>query len=101
MSKGRFDAPKNGRQSVKGTDPYAVKNKPQTRGGAYAAKQSTGTKLWPILAAVAGLAVVVVGVLLFIKLSKGGGPETVSTQPSTTELKGMTRAELDQKASAR
>ena len=54
MSKGRFDAPKTGRQSVKGNNPYAVKNKPQTRGGTYSAKQSGGAagksvaaKLWP------------------------------------------------------
>ena len=105
MSKGRFDAPKTGRQSVKGNNPYAVKNKPQTRGGTYSAKQSGGAagksvaaKLWPILAAVAGVAVLAVGVLLFLKLSKGG-PETGETQITTTEIRGMTRAELDQKAS--
>lgn len=99
MSKGRFEATKkNSRQTTKrAADPYAVKNKPQARGGAYAAKQSAGSKLWPILAAVAGLAVVVVGVLLFLKLSNGssGAENNGSTE---TEAKGMPRAELEQKA---
>ena len=59
MAKGKFEAGRRPAKAAGRTDPYAVKNKP-------AAAQSK-SRLWPILAAVAGVAVLVVGILIFTK----------------------------------
>ena len=93
MAKGKFEAGKGGARPAGNTDPYAVKNKPINK------RTELRSKLWPILAAVAGVAVLVVGILI---LTKGGNriPESSSTEsaaPSTVALEGMPRAELEQK----
>ena len=103
MNKGKFEAGKNGK-AARRADPYALKDKPKPKskpGGSFSAKRSkpakpSGSKLWPILAAVAGVAVLAVGALLLATLAKGrnNGP----TEPPTTEVRGMPRAELEQKA---
>lgn len=107
MSKGKFVAGKNGKTAVrKSADPFAVKDKPKSKsrsGGSFSApkapaKHSFASKVWPILAAVAGLAVIVVGVMLFHSLSKERDRQP--TAPSTTALRGLTRTELEQKAHA-
>ena len=91
MAKGKFEAGKGGVKSVGRADPYAVRNKP--------AKQEVRNRLWPILAAVAGVAVLVIGILI---LNQGGNklpvPAESSDAPiSTRELLGMPRAQLEQR----
>ena len=74
MSKGKFEAGNNGKTTVRKTaDPFAVKDKPKPKpksGGSFAAKTPAesgfASKLWPILAVVAGVAVI--GFLLIVTL---------------------------------
>ena len=75
-----------------------MKNKP--------AASSAGRKLWPILAAVAGVAVLVVGILIFVKIRPFQSGETTVTTvtttapPSTVPLEGMSRADLEKRFGA-
>ena len=88
MAKGKFEAGKSAARPGARSDPYAVKNKP-------AQKPRRGSdKLWPILAGVAGVAVLVVGILILTRNSK---PMQDDTTHSTIELKGMPRAELERR----
>ena len=88
MSKGKFEAGKTAARSSGRSDPYAVKNKPVQK------SRRKADKLWPILAGVAGVAVLVVGILI---LTHGGksGPDTPPV--STVELQGMPRAQLERR----
>ncbi len=92
MAKGKFEAGKRPAKTAGRGDPYAVKNKPT-------AAQPSKTRIWPILAAVAGVAVLVVGILIFTKLRPQPNPNAASTTttapPSTIALEGMPRAELE------
>ena len=98
MAKGKFEAGKRPATAAGRPDPYAVKNKP--------AASSAGRKLWPILAAVAGVAVLVVGILIFVKIRPfQSGETTVPTvtttaPPSTVPLEGMSRADLEKRFGA-
>ena len=86
-TKGKF-------QAAAGTsgrsDPFAVRDKPVQQ-------RRPGSKLWPILAAVAGVAVLVIGILIFTR--NGGKPASTDATPeiSTVALEGMPRAELEQR----
>ncbi len=91
MAKGKFESGKGG--SSGGRDPYAVKDKPSQT----AARSGIGSKLWPILAAVAGVAVLVVGILLLTKHNRPAAPETTGTTAVTLPLEGMPRAELEKR----
>lgn len=86
MAKGRFEADKGAAKSAARSDPFAVKDKPAPR-------TSARSKLWPILAAVAGVAVLVIGILILSKTGVFSTPEP--TAPATTEPHGMSRAELE------
>ena len=94
MAKGKFEAGRRPAKAAGRTDPYAVKNKP-------AAAQSK-SRLWPILAAVAGVAVLVVGILIFTKAQANKPIETVpvtttTEPPSTVPLEGMPRADVEKR----
>lgn len=90
MAKGKFQAGKGGARPAAHNDPYAVLDKPEGK------HSDLRRKLWPILAAVAGVAVLVVGILI---LTKGGSklPSQESTTPVTVALEGLTRSELEQR----
>lgn len=90
MAKGKFQAGKGGARPAARSDPYAVQDKPVSK------RSNHLRKLWPILAAVAGVAVLVVGILI---LTKGGSRSSGqnSTPPATVALEGLTRAELEQR----
>ena len=90
MSKGKFEAGRNDKAAkpVGRGDPYAVKTKPKK-----AKNQALGSKLWPILAAMAGVAVLVVGILIITGQKKANHNDFESTAPQ-----GMPRAQLEQKA---
>ena len=103
MAKGKFEIAKSASRS----DPYAVMDKP-----AAFKPPLSASKIWPILAAVAGVDVLVVGILLLTKNGNTvpGESTTVGTDRmaastttapviSTVELKGMPRAELEQRFS--
>lgn len=94
MAKGKFEAGRRPAKAAGRTDPYAVRNKP-------AAKQADKARLWPILAAVAGVAVLVVGILIFSKWSANhaNGSATTEAPLSTVALEGMPRAELEKRFS--
>ena len=87
MAKGKFEAGRGGARPAARTDPYAVKNKPTQQAA------RAGGKLWPILAAVGGVAVLAVGIMILSKTAKNHIPET--TVPPTIELKGMPREQLE------
>ena len=76
-------------------DPYAVRNKPEP------AKGGRSFRLWPILTAVAGVAVIVVGILILSKMNVFQASESsdalaaTTTVPSTVALEGLPRAELE------
>ena len=98
MAKGKFEASKRPVKAAGRTDPYAVKNKPEP------VKQSKA-RVWPILTAVAAVAVLVVGILIYTKSRGPATPTATTTEalaatttvPSTVALEGMPRAELEQR----
>ena len=89
MAKGKFDAEKKVPQKEFG-NPFAIKDRPATE-GKFAAPRSG--KLWPILAAVAGVAVLAVGILLVVK---GIQKEASPTDPA--ETRGLSKAALLEQA---
>lgn len=89
MAKGKFDAEKKVPQKEFG-NPFAIKDRPDTE-GKFAAPRSG--KLWPILAAVAGVAVLAVGILLVVK---GIQKEASPTDPA--ETRGLSKAALLEQA---
>lgn len=89
MAKGKFEAGrKSGAKPTGRSDPYATRNKP--------AKKPETRKLWPILAAAAGVVVLVAGILIASGVSSRSTAKT--TTVATVELHGMTRAEVEQQA---
>ena len=108
MAKGKFEAGRNGRPATRSSNPYSVQNKPtlksgqgSRRGGTFAAASAKSSKLWPILAAVGGVIVLVLGVFLIKNLIPGdsgrsGGEAAASV--TTTQPEGLPRAELELKA---
>ena len=97
MAKGKFEAGKRPVKAAGHADPYAVKNKPAP------AKEGREFRLWPVLAAVGAVAVIVVGILILSKtnvLHSAGTSEALAattTVPSTVPLEGMPRAELEKR----
>ena len=91
MAKGKFESGRGAARSAGRSDPYAVRNKPAKK------PESRLSKLWPILAAVGGVAVLVVGILIFTRNNRIHIPETTVAPPSTVELLGMPRAELEKR----
>ena len=84
--KGKFQAAAG---SPGRSDPFAVRDKP-----AKPPKQSG--RMWPILAAVAGVAVLVIGILILTRNGKTPAPVDDTPALSTVALEGMPRAELEQ-----
>lgn len=89
MEKGKFEAPK-GQKS-----PSRQGNSRQTAGSR---KSDVMSKLWPVLAAVAGVLVLVVGILIATK-NKPKPPAETHTTHATMELTGMPRAEVERRFS--
>ena len=83
MAKGKFESGRGTARSAGRSDPYAVRNKPAKK------PESRLSKLWPILAAVGGVAVLVVGILIFTRNNRIQIPETTVAPPSTVELLGI------------
>ena len=79
MAKGKFEIAKSASRS----DPYAVMDKP-----AAIKPPLSASKIWPILAAVAGVAVLVVGILLLTKNGNTvpGESTTVGTDRSPSPV---------------
>ena len=88
MEKGKFEAPKK----KKGASSHSDQNRSSA-----GRKDSALSRLWPVLAAVAGVLVLVVGILILTKDSRknSGAPST----HATVELHGMPRAELERRFS--
>ncbi|MBQ4382689.1 MAG: VanW family protein, partial [Oscillospiraceae bacterium] len=88
MSKGKFEAGRKKPVPAK-KEPFATED--NNKGG------KLKGKLWPILAAVAGVAVIAVGVLLITGKAGSilpGGPDATET----TEVRGLSREELEAEA---
>ena len=93
LPKGKYESGGGAPKSSAKADPYAIKDKPT--------QQNTRSRLWPILAAVAGVAVLAVGIMIFTQsrnrhAAPESGAESSSVVISTVELKGLPRAELEQ-----
>ena len=94
MAKGKFQSGNNAR-SAQGAGPYAARHKTKRKA------EKIPSRLWPILAAVAGVLVLVVGILILTKDRQPAAPTDASTQPpATVELAGLPRAELERKFQA-
>lgn len=94
MSKGKFEASKGAKVRDR---TYATQRK-TSRTGSFAAPKKSVSKLWPILAAVAGVLVVAAGILLILKQNRPAG---TPAKPETTGVyvpQGMSRAELEELA---
>ena len=92
MSKGKFEASKGAKVRDR---TYATQRK-TSRTGSFAAPKKSVSKLWPILAAVAGVLVVAAGILLILKQNRPAG---TPAKPETTGVyvpQGMSRAELEE-----
>ncbi|MBR6414154.1 MAG: VanW family protein [Oscillospiraceae bacterium] len=92
MAKGKFEAGNNNRPAWD-EDPFAVKDKP--------VYEPEKRKVWPFLAAAAGVVVLVAGILVWAKLSEKTPVDSLSTSTgivTTAEPQGMSRTELEQKA---
>ena len=94
MAKGKFEAGSKNRPAWD-DDPFAVRDKP--------VYEPEKRKVWPFLAAAAGVVVLVAGILVLAKLSSTS-PSSDTANPTSTgvvtsaELKGLSRKELEQKA---
>ena len=79
MEKGRFEAPKGKTSMSSQNDPYIMSERRD---------RSTLSKLWPVLAAVAGVLALVVGILIITKSRTNHPAETTR---STLVMTGMPR----------
>ena len=94
LAKGKFESGQKSKIRNQGnSELYAVKDKPSSG-------ESGHRKKWPILAAVAGVAVLAVGVVLIGKfvLGRGISSRGDSSSAVSTTIPGLSRAELEQKA---